>query len=270
MTLKMNKLGGIVVTILVAAVGVPCSLHAQTGQAGGVNPADLGSLVRTREDLEKLLAYYEEVLASPVYSEGMRASTRMNADRVRERLTLGDFRVGDGVVLSVRGEVTLPDTVYVQPGPRINLLLFGDVDLAGVLRSELERTITEALALFIRDPVVRAEGLVRLSVQGAVSAPGFYTVPADMLLSEALMVAGGLSQDSDLASLRIERGAELLMGGEELQEELRQGRTLDQLNLQAGDQLVLPTDSGSGFFSNFGLILGVVSSVTLLIVQISN
>lgn len=81
---------------------------------------------------------------------------------------------------------------------------------------------------------------MRLAVMGSVGQPGFYVVPADMLLSEALMAAGGPGGGADLEELRVERGSLRLIEGDELQEAMRSGRTLDQLNLQAGDQIFVP------------------------------
>ncbi len=233
--------------------------------------SDATNSVRSRQELEELLIQYEEVLGSTVYSEAINEDVRNRANQIRERLSRGDFRLGDAVVLFVEGEIGLPDTVAVQSGPdgpTISLPVFGDVSLDGVLRSEVQDHIAAALGAFIRNPVVRAQGLMRISVQGSVGAPGFYVVPADMLLSETLMVAGGPAANYDLESLRIQRGSDVLMDGEALQEDLRQGRTLDQLNLQAGDQVFLP-QAGVGFFSNFGVMLGVVSSLTVAIVQLS-
>ncbi len=150
----------------------------------------------------------------------------------------------------------------------ITLPLFGDIPLEGVLRSEVEAHITRALSAFLRDPRVDAQGLMRVSVQGAVGAPGFYVVPADMLLSEALMVAGGPAQNAELDDLRIERGMDVLLEGEELQEALRGGLSLDQLNMQAGDQVLLP-ERGQGVFSRVALVFGLLSSLTIVIVQLS-
>ena len=110
---------------------------------------------------------------------------------------------------------------------------------------------------------------MRLSVQGAVARPGFYVEPADMLVSQALMVAGGPAQNAELDGLRIERGIETLLEGDQLQEELRLGSTLDQLNLQAGDQLLLPLGTPGGVWGRIGLFAGVLTSVTLLIVNIT-
>ena len=221
--------------------------------------------MRSRADLEELLRFYEQILASPAYTESAKASTRANVQRIRERLSEGDFRLGDRIVLSVQGEPNLPDTLAVQSGPKVSLPLFGDIPLDGVLRSEVSEHLETALAQFIRDPVVRAEGLMRISIQGAVGSPGFYVVPADWLLSQTLMVAGGTGQNSDLEQLRIERGADVVLEGAELQEALRQGLTLDQLNLQAGDQLMMPTRSAG----TVGLVLGLVGSVSLIILQVA-
>jgi hypothetical protein len=240
------------------------ALHAQA-----LPTASSGGSTRSRSDLESLLVEYQQLEQSPAYSEDLKAEARSRAAQIRERLQEGDFRLGDAVVLFVQNEPTLPDTISVQSspeGPVITLPVFGEIALRGVLRSELEAQVTETLSRFIRDPVVRAEGLMRLSVQGAVGQPGFYVVPADMLVSEALMAAGGPAQNADLEDMRIERGPDVLLQGSVLQEELRLGTTLDQLNLQAGDQLVLPADTG-GFIGplNLGVVLGLVSTVTFII-----
>ncbi|MDA0327666.1 MAG: polysaccharide biosynthesis/export family protein [Gemmatimonadetes bacterium] len=203
-----RKIFLVAMTTIALTVACAAALPAQVSF-----DADPGSSVRTRQDLEGLLELYEQVLQSPAYSEGVKRATRVKLERIRERLTDGDFKLGDRVVLSVEGEPGLPDTVPVQAGPMITLPLFGDIQLSGVLRSEIGMHITEALKVFIRDPVVRAEGLMRVSVQGAVGQPGFFVVPADMLLSETLMIAGGPAPNSNLSELRIERGTELVMGG---------------------------------------------------------
>lgn len=240
------------------------------GAAGQVPlDADPGRSERTRADLERLLEYYDEVMRSPVYSSGVKDQVRTNAEQVRARLRDGDFRVGDRIVMYVEGEATLPDTVTVEGGPAITLPLFGDISLQGVLRSEIQAHLTQALSQFIRDPVVRAKGLMRVSIQGAVVRPGFYVLPADVPLSDVLMVAGGIAPNANLDGLRIDRGTNRVIDGTELQDAMREGLTLDQLNLQAGDQVMLP-ERGGGFFGNIGIIAGIVGSLSLLIFQLTN
>lgn len=236
------------------------------GAAQTLLETDPGNSVRTRADLERLVDFYEEVLSSPAYSDRVKREATANVDRVRARLRDGDFRVGDRIVLSVQGEPELPDTVAVESGPKIVLPLFGEIPLDGVLRSEIEEHLTRELAEFIRDPVVRARGLMRLSIQGEVGSPGFYVVPAESLITEALMVAGGPASSADLEALRIERGSERLVGGDQLQEAMREGRTLDQLNLQAGDQIVLPEESTGSVWGTIGrVMLGAVPGALIAV-----
>lgn len=230
-----------------------------------------GSALQTRAELEELLALYDNVLSSAAYSNAAKQSARENAQMIRDRLEYGDFRLGDRIAVEVQGEPTLPDTVAVQVGPSITLPLFGRISLAGVLRSELQSHLEQELSSFIHTPVVRASGLVRMSIQGSVGQPGFYWLPADVLLSEAIMVAGGPAGNSNLDRLRVQRGNVVLLESEEVSESIRIGLTLDQLNLRAGDEIFLPVrTTGRGFFGSIGAIAGIVGSLSFLIFQLTN
>jgi len=230
---------------------------------------DPGRAVRTRQDLERVLVEYEAALASPAYSENVKSSIRADADRVRRRLRDGDFAVGDRIEVNVEGEPNFPVQVVVEPGPRITLELFGAIPLSGVLRSELEVHVTEALRRFIRDPVVRATGHMRLSILGSVGNPGFYSLPAETVLGDALMTAGGLG-GADMDELRIERGDDVIYSPSEVQEALRRGFTLDQLNLQAGDEIYVPAQqvASGNLLNNTIRILGVVGTLSFLLIRI--
>jgi len=230
--------------------------------------ADPGRAVRTRADLERLLTEYDAALASPVYSEGVKQSIRADAQRVRDRLENGDFNVGDRVYVSIQGETNYPDTVLVEPGPMISLQPFGDFSIAGVLRSELSDHLTKELSRFIRAPVVRAQGLMRLAVLGDVGQPGFYTMPAETLLGDVLMMAGGPGGTANLEELRIERAGQPLYEEEEVQEALRAGLTLDQMNLEAGDQVFLPTRSTTNVLGSILPIIGALGTLSFLLFQI--
>ena len=249
-----------VLALIVAGIDIPAAAQVTFEE-------DPGSAMQTRRELEELVAFYTRVMESPAYSASVKEATQAKMDRIRERLSVGDFEVGDRIALSVQGEVGLPAEVTVRTGPKITLPLFGDISLSGILRSEVEAHLTQELSAYIHDPVVTAEPMLRISVQGAVGQPGFYIVPADQLLGETLMVAGGPGTGSDMDGLRIERGSGVVMEGHEVQEALRLGLTLDQLSLQAGDQLVVPESRG-GMLGNVGMIAGLVGSLSLLLLRI--
>jgi protein involved in polysaccharide export with SLBB domain len=199
-----------------------------------------------RAELEELHTRLEAAAASAAYIGGVRDRARRDAELIRDRLANGDFRLGDRIFLVVEGETDVPDSLTVENGPKITLPRMGQISLAGVLRSELEAHLTKELARYIHNPRVRATSLIRLSFLGGAGAVGFYTVPADMLLTEALMHAGGLAANADIDNMRIERSGVVLWEGEEIQTVLAEGRTLDQLNLRAGDQIVVPAQRVGG------------------------
>ena len=149
----------------------------------------------------------------------------------------GDVQVGDRILLQVEGDDSLTDTFTVEAGPALKLRAIGTVSLAGVRRADLESYLARE---YLRNPVVHAHVLVRVAILGEVEHPGFYAVPADLVLGDALMRAGGPTRDSRVERLRVERDRTVIWEGERLRRAIAEGKTLDQMGLKAGDQVVVP------------------------------
>lgn len=190
---------------------------------------------------------------------------RARASELRARLTEGDFRPGDRIGLVIEGSVTQSDTVPVTAGSKINLKDIGDVSLAGVLRSELQDKMAAVISKYIKDSRVRATPLVRLSILGPVGKPGFYFMPPDIPLSEAIMRAGGPGGTADLNKTKIRRGAAELYDSRNTQSAFNQGLTLDQLSLRDGDSIEVGTQSQRGLAQ----IVPIVGLATSLLWAIS-
>lgn len=248
MKLRFATVLGLILVLLAAGPGA--------GQA--ILEMDVRGAELTRAELRTLLERLEEAASAPGYSGELRGQAAREASYVRERLEEGDFRVGDRVVLVVRGEPELSDTLTVTGSRTLDLPQIGPVSLDGVLRSELESHLTNALGQYLREPDVRAHALIRIAVLGSVGAPGFYTLPASALLEQALMAAGGPAARADIEDVRIRRGEQVVWEGELLQRAMVEGRTLDQLSLRAGDRIMVP-ERNPGIFEG-----GVVR--TLLVV----
>lgn len=229
-----------------------------------------GSLQPTRAALEAALQRSEASAASPSASAPARARDRDEAERIRRRLHDGDFQTGDQVQLVVEGEEALSSTFTVAPGPRLLLPTVGEVPLRGVLRAELNEHLRGQLARVLRDPVVQSRSLVRVGLMGEVRTPGFYLLPVDALLSDALMAAGGPLPEAELARMRVERGSDRVWEGAAMQQALTDGRTLDELNLRAGDNIVVPEEgSRAGALLRAatvipGAVLAVIGVIQLL------
>lgn len=230
--------------LVVAVVMLAGFAGVARAQAGDWDP---GRVELNRKDLQELLAKYDATAKSGAYSSELRDRARTEAGLIRARLQDGDFQVGDRVALTVEGQKMFTDTFTVAPGRRLILPEIGDIPLSGVLRSELETYLTQQIAHYVVNPVVHARSLVRMSILGSVGRPGFYVVPAEALVSDALMMAGGPTPGSDLDELRIERADKEIWGGDRLAEAMRDGRTLDQLSLRAGDEIFLPPHKGSSW-----------------------
>ncbi len=194
----------------------------------------------SRAALEDLLSRYDAAARSQAYTAGLRASARQSAAQIRSRLVEGDFQVGDRVDMFVEGEETLSGTFTVAPGQILQLAEIDDVPLRGVLRSELHPYLIERIGRSIRDPVIRSQALIRISFIGEVGAPGFYSLPPELPIGDAIMQAGGPSNRGIIDGLRVVRGGNIVLQGEILQTALQEGRTLDELDIHSGDQIVLP------------------------------
>jgi polysaccharide export outer membrane protein len=184
------------------------------------------------------------------------------ANAVARRLTEGDFQPGDQILLDVQAESTLSDTFVVNPDRTLQLPppTIGTVSLNGILRSELEAHLTEYIARFVRNPVVKASPLVRLSVQGEVTRAGFYGVPVRAMLSDALMAAGGTTHDADLKKLKINRGGETIWKDTEVRQALASNLSLDQLGLRSGDEITIGKRRTGGTVEGLRLVALVVST----------
>jgi protein involved in polysaccharide export with SLBB domain len=167
------------------------------------------------------------------------AGKREEAAEVRRRLAEGDFPVGDRVVLEITGSLTFRDTLPVRAGQVITVGTLPDISLRGVLRPELTAHLTREIGRYVRDPVVHAQSLVRVAVSGAVTRPGFYAMPADILLGDAIMRAGGPTGDTEMKRTVVKRGGNEALSRSAVQRALREGSTLEQIGLRAGDEIVV-------------------------------
>jgi protein involved in polysaccharide export with SLBB domain len=232
-------------TLLALAVALqPLTAHRAAAQLR-LPPEEHGRErpVQERADsvAERPLATRQQLEAFALRLERAERADSGLVARVRTRLLEGDFRPGDLVLLEVQGESTLSDTFAVGPDRTLQLPspTVGRMSLAGVLRSELERHSTEYVRRFVRNAVVRARPLVRLSIQGEVERSGIIPVPADAVLADALMAAGGTTVNADMNRARIERDGRTIWRGRELRRALASGRTLDDAMLRDGDEIIV-------------------------------
>jgi len=256
---------------LLAVPALLVVLLPDIGRAQGSGDDTARRLLATRAELEARLNVLRDMARSSRPDWLVAESTV-----VRMRLDQGDFRVGDRVLLTVqdpaplrnaaadRGAVKseeqqLSDTFTVGGGQELLLPVVGRVGLKGVLRSELEPTLVREVTRFIRDPVVHAQALISVGVTGEVARPGYYAVPGDAVVAMLLTAAGGPTKDAEMNKLKLDRAGKTLWEGNEFRRAIAEGRTLEDLRVQAGDQLIVPTNKHSDIYGPLRFVAVLLS-----------
>jgi hypothetical protein len=241
--------------ILLASIVLVADVPAQVP-----TPPDARRLQSSRAELEALVAQADSVAARTSDGE-IREQKRAEAAALRQRLIEGDFHVGDRIILAVANDSALTDTFTVRTGKALTLPNLPDISLQGVLRAELHDVVSREIGKYVKDPRVQAKALIRLQVSGPVGNPGFHQFESDILLSDAIMQAGGPGANADLNRTVIKREGREVLSRKAVQQALTGGATLDQLNLKPGDEIVVPVVAQSGWRSHVGLAVSVTTAV---------
>ena len=212
----------------------------------------------TRQELDSLASRLE--LEAGASTDSVLATwKRSRARLIRTRLADGDFRPGDRIYVSVTGPQPFSDTVSVRTGDSITVPGVVDVGLQGVLRAELEPKLGKAVNALFRGATVRAKALVWVAVLGGVGKPGFYAVPADIVVGDALMRAGGPLPTANLEKVVINREGQELYNRDDVKAVFAQGITLDQLELRSGDQIVVGENKPKSIVSILQVTAAILS-----------
>jgi protein involved in polysaccharide export with SLBB domain len=191
----------------------------------------------SRADLEARATLLEQE-ATSASSDAEKASKAAEAAMIRTRLRDGDFKAGDRIVVRVDSGVTAQaDTFVVRGDQMVEFPGLPAMTLSGVLHSELSDYLTQQLSRYFRDPKVQAYPMVRVAILGPVGNPGFYSFPADVLLSDAIMNAGGPASTAKLDQTVVKRGTREVIDRRAVQRALVYGYTLSQMNVRDGDAI---------------------------------
>jgi hypothetical protein len=253
---RISQVAAAALLLTISTLAGPRPLAAQQNDTALV--AAQRSMV-TRSDLQ---AAYDEIrrgLASPGFSAAFRQAKQIEADIIKNRLDEGDIQPADQIRVQILGVEGLSGTYTITPTRTLLLPSGTEIPMRGVLRSEVQGYLTEKFSHFVNDPAVTATTYIRISMFGALNRPGFFQAPASVMLSEEIMKdAGGPSANVRWNKSTIKRGERVIVDGPQFALAVQKGMTLDQLNVQAGDEIDLATKPASG------LVWRIVAAVTAL------
>lgn len=224
-----------------------------TNAQGQASPSPLTS----REDLNAAVAQAE------------RAGNPLQAAAIRQRLRDGDFQAGDRILLTIISDAPHTDTVVVRSGPVIDLPGRAVLSLSGVLRSELKDRVTTEVLKYVKAVQVEVTPLTRIAVLGEVTRPGYFALRSDIPITDAIMIAGGPTGSADIERSFVRRASREYRSAEETRLAVARGSTLDQLGMNAGDELVVGRQRQ--FISpSTSAVVGMIASLGALFIAFSH
>ena len=190
---------------------------------------------------------------------------------IRRRLEEGDFPVGTQFVVTLTtAEQARADTVSVRDSQMVAISTqvgtLPDASVKGVLRSELNERLSAHVARYLRNAQVRVNVLTRITISGAVGSPGIYSVSPDRPVGELIMIAGGPALNAKLDEIEISRSGRKVLSAKDSKRAVKEGRTLDQLDVQSGDDVRVPAKRKINW-SAVLQVLAIVSTLFFAVIQ---
>ena len=175
------------------------------------------------------------------------------------------IRAGDVLRLRVWPEEALSGEYPVVVSGVVYLPQVGELQVAGLPQSEVQRRIRELYAQAMKNPLVSTTPVFPVAVTGEVPAPGIFPTEPTHNVMDVIARAGGFTARAKINQIRIVRdGAALTFNASEV---LERGKE-STVTLQSGDWIVVPARGGISWQSVLtGLQL--VTSLTLITTQLA-
>jgi polysaccharide export outer membrane protein len=208
--------------------------------------------VNQKGTVEMLRRLAQLIIGLALFGFGALAAAQAPAGGGGPSATPYRINPGDELEVLVWGDERLQRDVLVLPDGTFAFPLVGQVQAAGKLPGEIERTITVGLQPQYKGPVPQVTVSVKkamgyqFSVVGKVRSPGTFTPGRYVNALEALAIAGGPSEFASLGGAKIIRkaGNQLYVVPVHLQEALRGDTNTLSRNeiprIESGDTLVVP------------------------------
>ena len=168
---------------------------------------------------------------------------------VDDALVPDEYKLGPGDTLNIQlfGKENEQYSLVVTREGEINFPRFGPISVAGLSFEDAEALIQRR----VEEQLIGVEAVVSLGrlraisifMAGEVARPGSYAVSALATVTQALFVAGGVSDIGSLRNIEVKRSGETV-GSFDLYDLLIRGDVSGDIRLQSGDVVFVPPYSG--------------------------
>jgi polysaccharide export outer membrane protein len=200
--------------------------------------------------LKSLLFFVGSICASSMQAQSASAPEGLNP--------------GDQVRIAVWRNPELSGDFTVSANGTLNHPLYREIQVTGIPISAVEDRLRAFLTRYTTNPQFVVQPLVKVVVSGEVRSPNLLSVPPETTVAQAVVLAGGPTQNSKLDRVR------LLRQGQEITLNLNSADTqAAALQIKSGDQIIVPARSQI-FRDIIGPIMssiGAIAAVTNIILR---
>jgi protein involved in polysaccharide export with SLBB domain len=172
------------------------------------------------------------------------------------------FHPGDGIEVTVFPDTSsLLNKVYpIDDQGYVLMPVAGKVQVSNISQDSLVNFILNKYKEYLRYPYVQVRPMMRVSVLGGVTNPGFYYIDPDRSLWDLIYETGGTLKEDGLKKMRWERSRKTV--SDNLIPYLQNGSSLQHIGVKSGDQIWVPSPTARTWFDTVRDLLPVVTVLT--------
>lgn len=195
------------------------------------------------------------VVSRPADLLGQRESAALAGQTVAK-----EIRPGDLVRLRVWREPELTGEFMVNSEGIVVLPRIGATDVSDETSESLKKRLVDTYSAFLQHSAVEVTVLRRIQVLGAVRTPGLYPIDPTMTVSDALALAGGITNQGDPSKI------ELVRRGRRLEFRMTEHTRMSESPIESGDQIYVPERAWVS--RNPGIVAAALSATVSLLIAL--
>ena len=144
------------------------------------------------------------------------------------------LRPGDLIRINVWGDPAMSGEYPISSDGTIQHPIYREIVVTGVPVDALEERVRTLLSRLVATPQFVVQPLVRVAVGGQVRQPNVHLVPANMTISDAIMMSGGVTELGRMEKVRLVRD-----GRERMLDLTSADMSAVGMRVRSGDQIVV-------------------------------
>ena len=187
-------------------------------------------------------------LSEMVYGRNIFTNDKLSFEPDLNMATPQNYRLGPGdeIIIDIWGASEDIIRKEISPDGSINVPGLGVISLNGMNIADAKEYLKSELSKIYADEgnqiqvTLGKTRSIKINVMGEVMVPGTYTLSAFASVFHALYSAGGVTDLGSLRNIKVARNGKTV-AEVDVYEYIMQGKTSDDINLQEGDVVIVPT-----------------------------